>query len=61
MISDFAMTNDILGGGFGGFSSQQGGGVGGFSSQQGGGGFSAFGSSSVAARPPSELFTQMRK
>nr|GME14484.1 nuclear pore complex protein NUP214 [Ipomoea batatas]GME21289.1 nuclear pore complex protein NUP214 [Ipomoea batatas] len=48
--ADFAMTNDI-GGGFGGFSSQQGSAA----------GFSAFGNSSVAARPPSQLFTQMRK
>ncbi|KAL2557114.1 Nuclear pore complex protein [Forsythia ovata] len=39
------------GGGFGAFGNQQG----------GGGGFSAFGSSSGAERPPTELFTQMRK
>ncbi|XP_006363606.1 nuclear pore complex protein NUP214 isoform X2 [Solanum tuberosum] len=39
------------GGGFGAFSSQQ----------SGGSGFPAFGGSSAAARPPSQLFTQMRK
>ncbi|CAI9768668.1 unnamed protein product [Fraxinus pennsylvanica] len=50
------------GGGFGGFGNQQGGGFGGFGNQQGGaGGFSAFGSSSGAGRPPAELLTQMRK
>lgn len=56
------------GGGFGGFGSQQGFGnqqgvgFGGFGNQQGSaGGFSAFGSSSGAGRPPTELLTQMRK
>ncbi|KAH0700926.1 hypothetical protein KY284_015141 [Solanum tuberosum] len=39
------------GGGFGAFSSQQ----------SGGSGFPAFGGSSATARPPSQLFTQMRK
>ncbi|PIN02920.1 hypothetical protein CDL12_24570 [Handroanthus impetiginosus] len=38
-----------------------GGGFGAFSNQQGSGGFSAFGGSSGIGRPPSELFTQMRK
>ncbi|XP_019155600.1 PREDICTED: nuclear pore complex protein NUP214 isoform X2 [Ipomoea nil] len=43
------------------FGAAAGGGFGGFSSQQGAAGFSAFGNSSAAARPPSQLFTQMRK
>ncbi|KAL0436775.1 UNVERIFIED_CONTAM: Nuclear pore complex protein [Sesamum radiatum] len=52
------------GGGFGSSTSGavSGGGFGAFSNQQGsGGGFSAFGGGSGAGRPPSELFTQMRK
>ncbi|XP_027770395.1 nuclear pore complex protein NUP214 isoform X5 [Solanum pennellii] len=54
------------GGGFaaptGGGSGFSGGGFGAFSSQQSGGsGFPAFGGSSATARPPSQLFTQMRK
>ncbi|XP_018631094.1 nuclear pore complex protein NUP214 isoform X3 [Nicotiana tomentosiformis] len=46
-----AVGSGFSGGGFGAFSSQQ----------SGGGGFPAFGGSSATARPPSELFTQMRK
>ncbi|OIT39707.1 nuclear pore complex protein nup214 [Nicotiana attenuata] len=46
-----AVGSGFSGGGFGAFSSQQ----------SGGGGFPAFGGSSAAARPPSALFTQMRK
>ncbi|KAL0460535.1 UNVERIFIED_CONTAM: Nuclear pore complex protein [Sesamum latifolium] len=52
------------GGGFGSSTSgaDSGGGFGAFSNQQGsGGGFSTFGGGSGAGRPPSELFTQMRK
>ncbi|XP_060197392.1 nuclear pore complex protein NUP214 isoform X2 [Lycium barbarum] len=46
----------VVGSGF------SGGGFGAFSSQQcGGSGFPAFGGSSATARPPSQLFTQMRK
>ncbi|KAK6919871.1 hypothetical protein RJ641_015775 [Dillenia turbinata] len=45
----------------GGFSAA-GGGFGAFSNQQGGGGFSAFsGNAGGTGRPPSELFTQMRR
>lgn len=47
----------VAGGGFGGAAS---GGFGNFSSQ-GGSGFSTFGSAAGTGRPPSELFTQMRK
>ncbi|KAL9140612.1 hypothetical protein ABFS82_14G048600 [Erythranthe guttata] len=47
----FAAAGAVSGGGFGGFGNQQ----------SSGGGFSAFGGGSGAARPPSELFTQMRK
>lgn len=36
-------------------------GFGAFSNQQSGGGFSAFGNNSASGRPPSELFTQMRR
>nr|XP_016501123.1 PREDICTED: nuclear pore complex protein NUP214-like isoform X2 [Nicotiana tabacum] len=46
-----AVGSGFSGGGFGAFSSQQ----------SGGGGFPAFGGSSATARPPSALFTQMRK
>ncbi|XP_055818482.1 nuclear pore complex protein NUP214 isoform X2 [Solanum dulcamara] len=46
-----AVGSGFSGGGFGAFSSQQ----------SGGSGFPAFGGSSATARPPSELFTQMRK
>ncbi|KAL4561022.1 hypothetical protein LXL04_033182 [Taraxacum kok-saghyz] len=51
------------GGGFGGAAAGGGGGFGGFGSQAGSGsGFSAFGNGGgTAARPPSELFTQMRR
>ncbi|KAL6576648.1 hypothetical protein OROMI_010924 [Orobanche minor] len=64
----FAAAGGGFGGGaaatIGGAGSNQGGGFGAFGNQQaGGGGFSAFGGggSSGVARPPSELFTQMRK
>ncbi|KAI3683441.1 hypothetical protein L1987_83944 [Smallanthus sonchifolius] len=50
-------TAPAAGGGFAGVAS---GGFGGFSSQ-GGSGFSTFGSSGATGKPPSELFTQMRK
>ncbi|PHT54940.1 hypothetical protein CQW23_03426 [Capsicum baccatum] len=46
-----AVGSGFSGGGFGAFSSQQ----------NGGSGFPAFSGSSSTARPPSELFTQMRK
>ncbi|KAK4441074.1 Nuclear pore complex protein [Sesamum alatum] len=52
------------GGGFGSSTTSgaiSGGGFGAFSNQQGNGGFSAFGGGSGTGRPPSELFTQMRK
>ncbi|GER50707.1 nuclear pore complex protein [Striga asiatica] len=48
-------------GGFGAAASNPGGGFGAFGNQQGGGGFAAFGGGSGAGRPPSDLFTQMRK
>ncbi|KAM7522789.1 hypothetical protein LguiA_012691 [Lonicera macranthoides] len=45
-----------------GFAGAGGGGFGGFGNQQGsGGGFSAFGGGGGTGRPPSELFTQIRK
>ncbi|KAK6145015.1 hypothetical protein DH2020_021835 [Rehmannia glutinosa] len=60
-----AAAAPIVGGGFASSAtggSMSGGGFGGFSNQQGGGGgFSAFGGGSGGGRPPSELFTQMRK
>ncbi|PIA53292.1 hypothetical protein AQUCO_00900103v1 [Aquilegia coerulea] len=59
----FAGVGSTGGGGFAGAGSAGGGGgFGGFNNQQGSGGFSAFGSSSAgSAKPPSELFTQMRR
>ncbi|CAA0829036.1 Nuclear pore complex protein NUP214 [Striga hermonthica] len=48
-------------GGFGAAASNPGGGFGAFGNQQGGGAFAAFGGGSGAGRPPSDLFTQMRK
>ncbi|KAL2540818.1 Nuclear pore complex protein [Abeliophyllum distichum] len=58
----FGALGNQQSGGFGALGNQQGGGFGAFGNQQGGGsGFSAFGSSSGAERPPTELFTQMRR
>ncbi|KAL3850357.1 hypothetical protein ACJIZ3_012239 [Penstemon smallii] len=56
----------VAAGAGGGFSTSSGaaasgGGFGAFSNQQGGGAFSSFGGGSGAVRPPSELFTQMRR
>lgn len=48
------------GSGFGG-AGFTGTGFGAFNNQQGGGGFSSFGNSSASGRPPSDLFTQMRR
>ncbi|KAD5803531.1 hypothetical protein E3N88_14891 [Mikania micrantha] len=50
----------LASGGGGGFTAAATGGFGGFSSQ-GSSGFSTFGSSGGTGKPPSELFTQMRK
>lgn len=45
----------------GGFAGATGGGFGAFSNPQGSGGFASFGSTGGTGKPPSELFTQMRK
>ncbi|KAF5187282.1 Nuclear pore complex protein [Thalictrum thalictroides] len=63
----FAAVGSAGGGGFAGVGSGGGagagtGGFGAFNNQAGSGGFSTFGSSSAgSAKPPSELFTQMRR
>ncbi|KAG8371782.1 hypothetical protein BUALT_Bualt13G0124000 [Buddleja alternifolia] len=59
----FAAAAASVGGGFASSATvgPASGGFGGFGNQQGAGGFSAFGSGSGNGRPPSQLFTQMRK